>query len=346
MRRLTVCWLLGTAALVAGVPDAFPEASWVQTPPAEEGLDAEKLSAFAERVGGDGCVVRNGRMVYQWGRVSTPRDWASASKPVLATLLLSAIQHRLLPSVHTPVAHVGWPIAGKDTGITFLHLTNMTSGYARGEPPGTAWAYNDYGIQLLTKSLERVYKVPLDQAAKVPFASLQFQDGPIFGGREGRRVVLSPRDMARFGLFWLNEGRWQDQKLISNKLFTANVRIQVPSSLPRSFGIGEHDYLGIGTYGGGSNQSPFGPGAYGFGFWFNGILRTGKHAWPAAPDDAFQANGAWNSHTVTMFPSLKMVVVSLAQHPGKFSPGKRDSPADRNMRLLMDAVMTGRPKKE
>jgi CubicO group peptidase (beta-lactamase class C family) len=174
---------------------------------------------------------------------------------------------------------------------------------------------------------------------------LQFQDDVVFGSRSGLGVVLSPRDMARVGLLWLNEGRWEGKKLIHHRLFTKNVRTQVPPRLPRSAGAG-HDHLGVGTYGGGTDQTPFGPGVYGLGFWFNEKLPSGTRVWPAATRDAFQANGAWNRDTVTVFPSLKMiVVVSRSRHGGTFRPGTTDGPAAESMKLLMDAVLTGRPKK-
>lgn len=334
---LIVSVLLASAVILTAAPVAYPGTVWKKENPASAGLDASLLREFAKRVGGDGCVIRNGVMVHEWGDVTSNRDWASAAKPVLATLLLIAVNNRLLPSPDTPVRTVGWPLQGKDAGITFSQLANMTSGYARGEAPGTAWSYNDYGIQLLARSLERVFKCPLDEAARRHLAPLQFQDSTIFASRNGLGLTLSPRDMARLGWLWLNEGRWKDRKIVSNKLFHRGIRIQVPASLPLSQQPGQ-DYLGIGTYGGGAFQSTNGPGVYGMGFWFNGLLPNGRRTWPSLPADTFQANGAWNRDTVTVFPSLNMVVVtSMADRPGKFSPGSKGT-GDRNFRMLIDAL--------
>ena len=47
----------------------------------------------------------------------------------------------------------GWELREKDRSMTFRHLGAMTSGYARPEPPGAAWSYNDYAIQLYQKTL-------------------------------------------------------------------------------------------------------------------------------------------------------------------------------------------------
>ncbi len=329
---------------LAAAPVTFPDSHWKKASPEAVGLNGSLLRDFSKKVGGDGCVIRNGLLVHEWGDITTNRDWASAAKPVLATLMLIAVNKRLLSSPATPVRTVGWPLQPKDSGMTFAQLANMTSGYARGEAPGTAWSYNDYGIQLLARSLERVFKSDLDQAARKYFAPLAFEDSFIFASRNGLGVTLSPRDMARLGWLWLNEGRWKDAKLVSNKLFHREIRIQVPAELPLSQQPGQ-DYLNLGTYGGSAFQSTKGPGAYGMGFWFNGTLPNGRRMWPSLPADAFQANGAWNRDTVTVFPSLNMVVVtSMTDRPGKFSPGSK-GPGDRNLKMLVDAVKDA-PKRE
>ena len=339
--------VLGLPLVARGIQDVFPGEEWQVAKPEEVGLEKAGLKEFAQRVGGAGCIIRYGRMVYQWGAVTENRDWASASKPVLSTLLLLAVHNKRVPSVHTRVASLGWPLKGKDQGMSLWHLANMTSGYACPEAPGKAWGYNDLGIQLCAKSLERIFQSPLDEAGRRYLGALQFQDGEIFGSRRGLGVVLSPRDMGRLGWFWLKEGRWERTKLISNRLFNANVKVNVPPSLARTASkVDVDDYLGIGSYGGGTNQTPTGPGYYGFCFWFNTMLTNGERVWPSAPRDAFQANGAWNRDMVTVYPSLRMVVVvSMARHPGGFSPGNRAGMADKNLKVLMNSVLTDRPKR-
>ena len=59
------------------------------------------------------------------------------------------------------IADVRLGAGEKDRSMTFRHLGAMTSGYARPEPPGAAWSYNDYAIQLYQKTLfDRVFKEP------------------------------------------------------------------------------------------------------------------------------------------------------------------------------------------
>jgi CubicO group peptidase (beta-lactamase class C family) len=343
LRQLLVilaCW-----QGIALAKDEAPGERWEKVKPEQVGLQEKKLKQYAERVKGDGCIVRYGKMAYQWGDVKSSRDWASAAKPVLGTMLLFGVEHRVIDSVHTPVAKYGWPLREDDAGITFRQLACMTSGYACEEGPGAAWAYNDYGIELFAQSLERAFGRSLNDAAKDYLAPLQFEDGRTFGSRRGRGCTLSPRDMARLGWFWLNEFKWGERRLISHRLFTRNIRMGVVPELPRSVTTHPDDYLKVGTYGGGVNQTPWGPGCYGFGFWFNGQVATGERIWPSATSDAFQANGIWNRDTVTMYPSLELVVVvSSARKPGAFQPGVVEGRANQNMKLLMDAVITDRPK--
>ena len=315
----------------------FPAKTWEQRQPDQVGINAELLERFANNVGGDGCIIKNGYLIKSWGEQTTHKWWASASKPVLSTLLLLAVQEGKLPSVDATVKSVGWEISPKDASMTFRHLANMVSGYACIETPGAAWGYNDFAIQLYARSLEKVFGQTLDEALKQRLGQLQFEDGSFFGHGTGLSVDASPRDFARLGWLWLNRGHWKGKELLSEKLFVQCIRPGVPRDLPRTSGKSE-DYLKIGTYGGGTDQTPHGPGVYGFNFWFNEPTPSGQRVWPAAPADTYQANGLWNRDTVTIFPSLGMVVAIRGAKPGKFEPGNPDGKYNQNLQLLMNSA--------
>lgn len=325
----------------------FPGVSWETKRPEEVELSGGSLDEFARRVGGDGCIVKDGYLIKTWGNLAQHKDWASAAKPVLSTLLLAAVADGRLRSVDAPVKDCGWELSAKDRGMTFRHLANMVSGYACTEAPGQAWGYNDFAIQLYAKSLERVYAEPLDKAFRTRFAALQFEDGEIFGSRSGLGVTASPRDFARLGWLWLNHGRWGERDVVPASLFDACIRPGVPADLPRTQGKGA-DYLNIGSYGGGTDQTPHGPGVYGFNFWFNQSLADEQPlAWPALPADAYQANGMWNRDTVTVIPSLRMIVALRGAKLGPFEPGKADGAANQNLKLLVEtAPQTDGPREE
>jgi CubicO group peptidase (beta-lactamase class C family) len=334
-----LCLALSALGCQGGSTDlAFPGKSWEQREPAQLGLEVGKFDQFATNVGGDGVVIKDGYLVKSWGERTSHKWWASASKPVLSTLLLLAVQEQKLPSMDAPVKSVDWELSPKDSTMTFRHLANMVSGYACAEAPGAAWGYNDFAIQLYARSLEKVFHQSLEEAFQQRMAALQFQDGEFFGGRGGLSVAASPRDFARLGWLWLNRGRWKGKEVLSEELFVEHIKPGVPADLPRTATKTANDYLGIGTYGGGTDQTKYGPGVYGFNFWFNERCTSGERVWPAAPADTYQANGMWNRDTVTIFPSLRMVVAVRGAKPGKFEPGKPDGTYNINLKLLVDAA--------
>jgi CubicO group peptidase (beta-lactamase class C family) len=221
--------------------------------------------------------------------------------------------------------------------MTFRHLANMVSGYARVEPPGTAWAYNDYAFKLYALTMQDVFQQTLDEAALQRFAPLQFEDGSLFTSREGLGISTTPRDFARIGLFWLNRGNWNGSQLLPQSYFDNYMKPGVPNDLPGS-SAETSDYLGIGTHGGDTDQMPYGPGIYGFNWWFNAEVGTsGQLTWPDAPPDTFQANGHWGEEVVTIIPSLRMIVAARG-YWGSFVPGDASTGMNQVLKLLVESV--------
>jgi len=327
---------------------AFPGASWEERTPAQVGLDAAAIDAVANQLGGDGVIVRNGYLVKKWGNFSGRGDWASAMKPVMSTLLWFAIEEGRIASVDALVRPVvqsllGADLVAKDRTMTWRHLADMTSGYARGEAPGQAWAYNDYAIMLYSRLLfDGVFGDTPNNAALARLAALQFEDGGLFGSRGGRGLDASPRDFARIGWLWANRGNWNGNQLLPASYFTSFMKEDVPVGLPRT-SSGGSDYLGIGTVGGGSDQTAYGPGIYGFNWWFNGVCPNGNRAWPAAPADTFQANGHWGVEVITVIPSLGLVAACRGNW-GQFAPGDAGASMNQLLGQLAGAVLPDTPE--
>jgi PelA/Pel-15E family pectate lyase len=315
----------------------FPGEHWESKQPAEVGLNGELLNRFAVNVGGDGCIIRDGYLVTSWGDMTRHKDWASAAKPVLSTLLLLAVQEKRIASVDARVQDLGWALTAKDASMTFRHLANMVSGYGLSEKPGEAWGYNDFAIQLYAQSLEKVFGDSLERVLHDRMEAVQFEDGEFFGSRDGTGVTASSRDFARLGWLWLNRGKWKNTQVLDQKLFDACFRVGVPVGTPRAVSQTD-DYLKIDSYGGGTNQTASGPGVYGFNLWFNTVLESGERVWPALPADAYQANGLWNRDTLTVIPSWRMVIASRGAQPGKFEPGAVRSQYNQNLQLITQAV--------
>jgi len=338
-----VLYQVGGTAVAQDVERTFfPAAEWSVRRPPEVGMSANALDELAEVLGGRGCVVRHGRVVKAWGSQSEKSDWLSSAKPVLSTLLFFAVHEGKVSGVDSLVGDWGWDLSAKDRTMTFRHLANMMSGYARPEPPGAAWAYNDYGIQLYQKTLfERVFAEDAAVVANDPkrLGFLQLEDGLEFMPHTNR-LVASVRDFARIALFWLNRGNWNGTQLLPRSLFDRYMRPCVPEDLPHTAKAPTNDYLGIGTFGGGSDHfTNCGAGIYGFNWWFNGTGRLHPEAltWPDAPPDTFMSIGAGGNCSV-MIPSLDLVLVSARGNWGDLIAGDPDCLFNRHIRLLAGSV--------
>lgn len=330
--------------------NVFPGVHWDIATPAWAGLDEEKLNQFISNVGGSGCIIRFGFQVKTWGDPTSKDDWASCSKTVTSLMLLFAVHESKLNSVDDLVEPVvqslfSQELIEKDKTMTFRHLANMVSGYALPEDPGTAWGYNDYAISLYNLTLfDGVFQETPNDVITAPnrLGPLQFEDGSVFGSRNGYGLKTSPRDFARIGWFMLNKGNWNGVQILPEQYFDNYMMPGVPGNLPNTAG-GTNDYLNINFYGGGTNQTPYGPGVYGFNWWYNSMVGTsGNLMWPDAPIDAYQANGHWNKETMTVFPEDKMVVAVLG-NLGEWEPGSSESSANQNLKLLKEAILSDSP---
>ena len=285
----------------------YPAASWTTKTAAQVNLDSADLTSLQTATGNvAGVVVRDGYLIHTWGTASAKFDWASASKPVLSTLLFFALHESLVPTVDEVLDVHRNGFSAPDQAITWRHVANMLSGYAVADAPGAKWDYNDYGVMLFATTLcDDVFADDAEAIAsdEARLGALDFQDGTIFGGgANDYRINTSPRDMARIGWFWLNEGRWSGGQILPRSFFDTFASVHVASNVERTAGGAVDDYLALGSYGGGANQTEFGPGEYGFAWWHNA-----NGLWPSAPRDTFCANGHSNREVCVIIPSLRLV---------------------------------------
>ena len=120
--------------------------------------------------------------------------------------------------------------------------------------PGTFYKYNDVRVNLLAYSLLQVWRKPLPQVLKEKImdpigASTTWRwygydnsfvniDGIMIqsvsgGGHHGGGLFINTLDMARFGLLFLRNGKWNNQQLISEKWVNA---VQQPSFANKEYG--------------------------------------------------------------------------------------------------------------
>ena len=324
---LTCLWVTCSVVGAAGVGPIYPGQAWTRKTPEEVGLNLEQLNAFSRFTGGFGCVIRQGTLVYTWGDAAKRMDVASAAKPLYTHFLFKAVENEQIASVDDPVSRweprlkqINKTLDHKDAHITWRHMANQISCYGLTEPPGTAYAYNDWQMALLFDTLfTEVYGAShktVDQT--VLHAQLTdligCQDNPTFlafgpGDRPGR-LAISPRDFARFGLLYLREGRWKDKQLISAKLARMAVSNPVPNSIPRAGHKAANmitNQRSIGSRQIPDNQTDH-MGSYSWLWWINGVDREGNRHWPDVPTDAYGCFGHGGKRAMVVLPTLDLIV--------------------------------------
>ncbi len=119
----------------------------------------------------------------------------------------------------------------KEGGIDDWKFRNLNE-------PGTIMEYNDVRVNVLAYSLTHIWRKPLPMVLKEQLmdkigASTTWRwhgyghawteiDGLQMksvtgGGHSGAGIFISTEDMARFGLLFLNQGKWIDQQIISEE---------------------------------------------------------------------------------------------------------------------------------
>ncbi len=224
-------------------------------------------------------VIRHGCLAYEhyYGDV-TAEDAAnvfSVTKSVTATLIGIAIADGAISSVHDSIAdYLDLDAADPRAAITVRHLLWMLSGlgWQEGNPshivgmllgtrdevdfilnlpldhvPGTTWSYSTADSHLLSAVLTAATgESAADFAAETLFGPLGIvpydwktdPEGINLGGTE---LWLTPRDMAKFGLLILNEGRWGEDELVSPEWMEKHIR----GPLKRVYPAGAHKKVGV-----------------------------------------------------------------------------------------------------
>ncbi|MCF7973975.1 MAG: serine hydrolase [Phycisphaerae bacterium] len=312
---------------IAEVDSVYPGRDWATKGPNEVGLDEGKLKALSDFTGGFGCVIRHGYLVYSWGDASRRMDVASAAKPIYTHFLLKAVQDGKIADVDEPVcrweprlAQINEALDHKDAHITWRHMANQISCYGLTEAPGTAYAYNDWQMALLFDTLFMgVYKATLDTVDEAILHAqltdlIGCQDNPTFlafgqGDRAGR-LAISPRDFARFGLLYLNQGRWGDRQLVSSKLARMAVTSPVPNSMPRAGNQAAQmipNQRSIGSRQIPDNQTDH-MGSYSWLWWINGVDRQGKRHWPGVPEETYGCFGHGGKRAMVVLPGFDLII--------------------------------------
>ena len=170
--------------------------------------------------------------------------------------------------------------------------------------PGTFFKYNDVRVNVLAYSLLNVFREPLPQVLKekvmdpigasptwrwygyensfVTIDGLKMQSVS-GGGHSGGGMFINSKDMARFGLLFLNKGNWAGEQLISEKLIDAAME---PATVNSN---------------------------YGYMWWLN---NKGSRNWEDIPEHVFYAAG-FGGNFIIIDREQDLVVVTRWLEPAK-----------------------------
>jgi CubicO group peptidase (beta-lactamase class C family) len=277
-------------------------------------------------------IVRNGRLIWKGDDIDKRHGVWSVTKSFTSTVLALLIDDGKC-SLDTRIADVLPELKVHYPQATLRHFTTMTSGYrAVGDettgsykhgpsdtpflpnpkplftPPGSQYAYWDSAMNTLGLALTKIAGEPMEDLFRRRIAQpigmkdwdwgdYATVDGLVVNGGSGngdKHVFITAREMARFGLLFLNHGNWNGRQLVSAKWIAEATRVRVPASMPWAQPESEID----------------GRGVYGFNWWRNDLKPNGARKFPGAPDGMFWASG-YNNNKCFVIPEWSMVIVRL-----------------------------------
>jgi CubicO group peptidase (beta-lactamase class C family) len=176
--------------------------------------------------------------------------------------------------------------------------------YRELKEPGTFMEYNDVRVNVLAYSLTHVWRQPVPQVLKERImdpigASTTWRwfgydnawtviDGLKMksvtgGGHSGGGIFISAEDMARFGLLFLNNGKWKEQQLISETWIEKAITPSAPNV------------------------------NYGYMWWLN---KKGSRHWEGLSENIYYAAG-FGGNFIVIDKEKNLVVVTRWLEPSK-----------------------------
>lgn len=312
--RRSICFtaaalVLGVLLGDAPAQTAWPVPDWETAQPESQGMSRpglDKVRDWLKEHGSKcGLVVRHGRLVGEWyfddatrqSRYivySTTKSFASTA----AGLAIAAGQLKLDTKVGDVLPDV-LPEGKRD--VTVRQLLSMTTGvhndpgihnkpdlfgYSLYEAPmdhapGARWDYNNTGLAILGPVMKRATGKHIDQILNEQvFEPIGIKPDDWEWERRGETPLpysglhVTARAMARFGLMFMNRGKWQDRQIVP-AAWTEEASRPSQTMNPN----------------------------YGYLWWNNAAGR-----WPGVPQDAYASLGKFDN-SMLLVPSLDLIVL-------------------------------------
>jgi len=298
-----------------GEAGIYPGETWQRaTSPEQLGWSSEKLAAaraYSEKIGSAAVmIVDDGVVVDAWGDITRNYMCHSIRKSLISALYgIYVADGKIDTSKTLKELDIDdyIPLTEVEKRATVADLLKARSGVyipAAGESsdmkalrpergshlPGTFWYYNNWDFNALgtifdqetgEKNIYQAFKTRIaDPIEMQDFAigNLQYDYEP-YSRHPYYGFRMSTRDLARFGLLFLREGRWQDQQIISP------------------------DWVQEST----ASHSEIGPdGGYGY-MWWAGV-KGGLFPGVEVKEHSFYASG-YRGHKTIVLPYGNLVIV-------------------------------------
>jgi len=300
--------------------ERYPDGEWERVDPVSAGWSAlklEKAEAWSKAIKSTAVmVVHRGGVVVEWGDITAKTPLASVRKSLLSALIGNAVERGQI-NLSRSIGALGIDdnepsLTAEEKSATVRDLLTARSGIyhpalyespgmAAERPvrfshkPGTFWYYNNWDFNTLGTIYERAVRSSIfdaferEIARPIGMQDYRAADGQYVTGAgsvyPAYPIDMSARDLARFALLYLREGRWRDKQVIP----TPWVRESSKSY----------------------SRTEFGPG-YGYMWWIgpieNNIVPSVK-----LPEGTFYAHG-YGGQFAFIIPAYDMVVVHRAAH--------------------------------
>lgn len=187
-------------------------------------------------------------------------------------------------------------------------MVSFITAHERSDEPGTSWRYSSGDATLLAGVLDAALKP--SEGRDWPFTLLLDVLGmkSATWERDGKGVVVgssylhaTPRDLAKFGFFYLNDGCWEGQRVLPEGWVTQSTQVSEPIRR-KSYERGADDVQG-------------------WQWWLNRPIPgvQTELPWPHVPEGTYAARGHWGQ-SITIIPSRELIVVRTADdRDGSFS---------------------------
>jgi CubicO group peptidase (beta-lactamase class C family) len=232
------------------IVENYPGVAFETTAPEAAGWSIEKLAeakSWSQRIAPTAAVmiIQHGLVVAEWGDIAVKSNLHSVRKSLLSALIGIAVdEHKI--DLNATMGSLGIDdnapsLSSTEKTATVADLLKArsgiyhpalyeTPGMARlrpardSHPPGTFWYYNNWDFNALGTIYERVtgdgiFTALQDKIARpIEMQDYQPGDGEYFKGTASEHpaypIRMSARDLARFALLYLHDGRWKDRQIV------------------------------------------------------------------------------------------------------------------------------------